>query len=158
MSGIARPGPRARSWPAKTTRGQRARARGTLRPAPRRSGPASIDEARSARYLPIAGYSSLNAAEIVVRLRGLTQADLDCVYEYERSHQARPVVLQAIEARRIELPLPEYDELSEADLLTRLGTVPRNDLEMLRRYEQETKLRSVVLEEMDSRLDRQTAV
>jgi hypothetical protein len=46
--------------------------------------------------LPIARYDSLNAAEVVERLRGLSEVDLARVDAYERKHQNRKTVRDKI--------------------------------------------------------------
>jgi polyhydroxyalkanoate synthesis regulator phasin len=48
---------------------------------------------------PILGYDDLNAAQITKRLTGLTSAQLRKVRDYERRHDARKSVLNAVERK-----------------------------------------------------------
>ncbi len=102
--------------------------------------------------LPIAGYDSLTASEIVTATRGLTQTDLAKVYKYERAHDNRSTVLEAIEPRFVELPIPNYDALSAEDVVARLDALSAEQLKTLRRYESDTKDRKTVIERIDALL------
>ena len=78
------------------------RARAASRPAPR---PAPVREptpptngASPAREtLPIPGYDSLSASQVVERLTGLTPAELDAVRTYEGAHRNRRTILGKID-------------------------------------------------------------
>jgi len=78
------------------------RARPASRPAPR---PAPVREptpptngASPAREtLPIPGYDSLSASQVVERLAGLTPAELDAVRTYEGAHRNRRTILGKID-------------------------------------------------------------
>ena len=107
---------------------------------------------RSASDVPIAGYASLTASDVVSRLQGLTQTDLARVYKYEQSHDARRTVLDAIESRLTDLPIATYDALTVDELTPRLENLSKDELKTLRRYEAETKERISVLEKIDSLL------
>jgi hypothetical protein len=143
MSMVSGSGPRRRSTRAAAAERRRtAHRHQTLR-----SGPAT-----SILDLPIRGYESLSPPEIVVRLRGLTQSDLARIRDYERSHEGRGAILEAIEARQVALPLPEYDDLTVDELAPRLERLSTHDLRVLHSYERDTKLRSVVLDRIESLL------
>ncbi len=122
------------------------------------SGPASavapklprVAAPKRASELPISGYSSLTAADIVVRLQGLTQTDLARVYKYEQGHEGRSTILEAIDSKLIALPIPSYDALTAEELESRLEGLSQSDLKILRRYENDTKARSTILERIDS--------
>lgn len=105
---------------------------------------------RTAKELPIADYGSLNVSEIANRLSGLTQTDLAKVRKYEQAHQNRSTVLEAIDAKLIELPIPTYDALTAEEVVGRLDGLSSDELETLRRYEANTKARSTVLDKIDS--------
>ena len=65
-------------------------------------GRAEADSAIKIRVpvLPIDGYDDLAASEIIARLEGLGEDELEVLHEYESRHQARPEVLAALEERR----------------------------------------------------------
>jgi hypothetical protein len=127
---------------AKTTR----RTSGATRVSPKLP---RVSAPKNASDLPIESYNSLTASEIVTRLTGLTQTDLAIVYKYERAHEARTTILEAIEGRVVALPIPGYDTLTVEELDNRLERLPKDDLKKIRRYESETKARSTVLEKID---------
>ena len=107
---------------------------------------------RSASELPIAGYKSLTASDIVSRLQGLTQTELAKVYKYEQANDARRTILDAIEAKLVDLPIPTYDALNIEELTPRLENLSKDELKTVRRYESDTKARSTVIERIDSLL------
>ncbi len=106
----------------------------------------------AAKDLPIPNYGSLTAAEITGKLAGLTQTDLAKVYKYEQSHDNRRTVLDAIEGKLIELPIPTYDALTAEEIIARLDNLSKDDLKTIHRYESATKSRSTVMEKIDSLL------
>lgn len=105
-----------------------------------------------ANDLPLAGYDSLVADEIVARLTGLTQTELAALLAYEKSNDNRSTVIEAIEGRLVDLPLPTYDSLSVAAILTDLEALDAAALRTLRDYESSTQNRLPVLEKIDSLL------
>jgi hypothetical protein len=102
--------------------------------------------------LPIKSYDSLGVEEIRARLDGLTQTDLARLYGYERAHQDRTIVVEAIEARILDLPIPAYDSLKAPEIIRRLDGLDADDLELLQRYESATKRRSTVISRIESLL------
>lgn len=102
--------------------------------------------------LPLAGYDALVADEIVARLSGLNQTELATLLAYERATDNRSTVTSAIEGRLVDLPLPTYDSLSVAAILTDLETLDEAALRTLRDYEASTHNRLPVLEKIDSLL------
>ncbi len=54
---------------------------------------------RHVPMLPVADYDRLGVEEIAVRLPDLAADDLAVLRDYEAAHEARPAVLQAIDAR-----------------------------------------------------------
>lgn len=107
---------------------------------------------RSAGELPISGYNSLTASEIVSKLKGLTQTELAKVYKFEKAHDDRNTILDAIDSKLIVLPIPTYDALTVDDINGRLEKLSQDDLKTIKRYESETKNRVSVIERVDSLL------
>lgn len=107
---------------------------------------------RSVGQLPIQGYNNLTASEIVAQLRGLTQTDLAKIYKWERAHENRSTILEAIDAKFVDLPIPTYDSLNVDEITTRLEGLSESDLKTIRRYEGDTKQRQTVLDKIDSLL------
>jgi len=50
--------------------------------------------------LAIPGYDTLSASQVVPRLEGLSEAELEAIRHYEESHRARKTVLTRIDQRR----------------------------------------------------------
>ncbi len=105
---------------------------------------------KKASELPIKSYASLTASEIVSELSGLTQTELAKVYKFEKAHENRSTVLDAIEPKFIELPIPTYDALTVDEINSRLDNLESNELKTIRHYEAETKNRSTIIEKIDS--------
>ncbi|HEU4480967.1 MAG TPA: hypothetical protein VFS18_03705, partial [Actinomycetota bacterium] len=102
--------------------------------------------------LPLIGYDSLVAEEIVKRLDGLTQTELAVLYKYERAHDSRSTVLEAIDGKMVELPLPTYDSLLIPAILDDLNGLTRGELATIREYEVRTNNRLPILERIDELL------
>jgi hypothetical protein len=62
-------------------------------PEPGEDGPGPADPLPSTADLPIPGYDSLSASQVVQRLAGLTLAELEAVRAYEQAGRARKTVL-----------------------------------------------------------------
>ena len=107
---------------------------------------------RKASELAIAGYDGLTASEVVAELKGLTQTELAKVYKYERANQNRSTILETLEGRFVELPIPTYDALTVEEINGRLENLSEGDLKTIRRYESETKERTTILDRIDSLL------
>ena len=107
---------------------------------------------KTASELPIASYNSLTASEILSELRGLTQTDLAKVYKFEKAHENRSTILDAIDSKLQVLPIPTYDTLTVEEINGRLEGMSTSDLKTLRRYESDTKNRTTVIERIDSLL------
>jgi hypothetical protein len=141
---------KAKQTVKKTTR--RAQ-KSTRRTAPQTAAqPQRVATPRTASDLPIASYGSLTADEIVSRLSGLTQTDLSKVYKYEKGHENRATVLDAIDRKLVTLPISNYDALNADEIVERLDTLDESELKTIKRYESTTKMRSTVLERIDSLL------
>jgi hypothetical protein len=107
---------------------------------------------RSVKDLPIAGYASLTVGEITSRLKGLTQTDLARIYKFERANESRSTLLETIEGRFVELPIPTYDSLTAEEITERLEKLDPAELKRVRGYEEETKARSTILDKIDALL------
>lgn len=107
---------------------------------------------KNASELPIQGYNSLTASEIVTRLRGLTQTELAKVYKFEKAHEDRATILEAIDSKLIVLPITTYDALTVDEIAARLERLSSEDLKTIKRYESDTKARAGVLDKIDSLL------
>ncbi|HEV2756417.1 MAG TPA: hypothetical protein VG318_11655 [Actinomycetota bacterium] len=107
---------------------------------------------KKASELPIKGYEDLTAAEIVSATKGLTQTELARVYKFERANENRSTVLEAVESRFVELPIPTYDALNVGEITERLEGLSPEELKVVRRYESETKARTTVLDKIDALL------
>jgi len=96
--------------------------------------------------LPIAGYGSKRASDIVSELSGLSQIDLAKVDSYERKAQNRSTILRKIESLRGNEPWPGYDELSVEDIRAAIGEAHADKVDEVRVYERAHKDRSGVIE------------
>jgi len=105
---------------------------------------------KKASDLAIKSYASLTASEIVSELPGLTQTELARVYKWERSHENRRTILDAIESKFVELPIPTYDALTVEEINDRLDKLEVNELKAIRRYEADSKGRVTILDKIDS--------
>lgn len=105
---------------------------------------------KKASELPIKGYAGLTASDIVSELRGLTQTELAKVYKWERAHESRRTILDAIESKFVELPIPTYDALTAEEIVDRLDKLETEEQKTIRRYEADTKDRVTILEKIDS--------
>ena len=114
--------------------------------------PQRVAAPRTASELPIASYGPLTADEIVSRLSGLTQTELSKVYKFEKGHENRATVLDAIDSKLVALPIPTYDALNVDEIVERLDKLDESELKTIKRYEAATKMRSTVLERIDSLL------
>jgi hypothetical protein len=104
---------------------------------------------KKASDLPIKSYASLTAADIVAELRGLTQTELAKVYKWERANEGRSTILDAIESKFVELPIPTYDALTAEEIVERLEGLEANELKTIRRYEADTKDRTTIIDKID---------
>jgi hypothetical protein len=105
---------------------------------------------KTASELPIASYNSLTASEILTELRGLTQTQLAMVYKFEKANEGRATILESIDSRLVPLPIATYDALTVNEISARLASLSPGDLEILRRYEADTKNRTTVLDKIDT--------
>jgi len=132
--------------PKRSTDGQRSEASTPSRS--RRSGGKS--ERRTARtgsdHVPIAGYDGLTAAEIVNRLRALSQRQLGEVERYERRGDSRQTVLNRIASLREAPPWSGYDEATVDDVTKKLSGASAERAKAVRDYERRHRDRKGVME------------
>lgn len=107
---------------------------------------------KNARELAIDDYDNRTAGEIASAAKGLTQTELAKIYKYERANQDRATVLEAIETKFVDLPIPTYDALSADEIVGRLEGLDDGELKKIRRYEAATKARITILDKIDASL------
>lgn len=95
---------------------------------------------------PIAGYDRLSEKEIVARMSGLSQVELAAAESYERSHQARPAVLDKLRYLHTPEPLPDYDTLGPEQIAEALSTADAATIRAVRDYERRFARREQVLQ------------
>jgi ferritin-like metal-binding protein YciE len=130
-----------RAAPPRTKRTASGRAPGGARVKGRPEG-AAVSE----QELPIRGYGSLSADDIVSRLHELSQIDLAKVGSYERSNQNRGEVLSRISELSRQEPWPGYDELSAAEIEAVLGEGDDQRAQDVTAYERTHQNRPEVLQ------------
>ena len=114
-----------------------------------RSTAARAGAAPSVGELPIEKYDEATAQEITSRLNGLTVEELIAVRAYERGHQNRSTILQAIEPKLVELPIVGYDDLTVDEVVGRLSDLSEPELRTIRDYESRTRGRKTILERIE---------
>jgi hypothetical protein len=140
----------ARRTARRTTRTAARRTRQTARQARRVPGVTRVEgEVKGAvageADLPIAGYDSLTADEVVKRLPALGQVDLGKVDAYERKTQNRSTVLERIESLRGDEPWAGYDEQGVADITSRLADADEETRRRVLEHERRHKDRAGVI-------------
>ncbi|MEV0056337.1 hypothetical protein AB0H34_38365 [Saccharopolyspora shandongensis] len=96
--------------------------------------------------LPIAGYDSLTAAEIVQQLPALSQRELHQIEGYETRNRARATILGRIDELRGEEPWRGYDEMTVNEILPRMRSLPPDEQAGLATYERRHKQRRTIIE------------
>jgi hypothetical protein len=85
--------------------------------------------------LPIPGYDDLGAKQLIPQLSHLSQLALAAVEVHERSHQARPAVLNRLRWLSGSEPLPGYDALASDEIVRRLAGADSTTIKAVRSYE-----------------------
>ena len=107
---------------------------------------------RRASDLAIPAYASKTASEIAAETKGLTQTQLAQIYKFEKAHEDRATILEAIESKLVDLPIKTYDDMSVEEIHGRIKRLTEKSLKTLRRYELDTKNRSTVIDRIDQLL------
>jgi hypothetical protein len=105
---------------------------------------------KKASDLPIKSYASLTVSEITSQLKGLTQTELAKVYKWEKANENRSTILESIESKFVDLPIPTYDALTVDEITSRIDGLSQSELKTIRRYENDTKARTTVLDKIDA--------
>ncbi|MQY39647.1 hypothetical protein SRB17_76740 [Streptomyces sp. RB17] len=95
--------------------------------------------------LPIPEYRRLGTKMILDRLPQLAQTDLAMVGAYERSHAARPAVLNRIADLLGPEPWPGYDSMNAGDIRKRLADAGEGLTRRVLDYERRHQARSTIL-------------
>jgi hypothetical protein len=104
-------------------------------------------DSSDAGQLPIPDYDRLGDKEVGGRLRELSQVKLAAVEAHERSHRARPVVLDKLRYMRTSEPLPGYDTLTPEQIIDALAGAHTETVKAVRDYERKFAGRPRVLDE-----------
>jgi len=100
---------------------------------------------RETKSSPIAKYDSLTAAEVVARLRNLSQRELAEVERYEKRHQDRQTVLSRIESLREDEPWRGYDDATVDEVKKKLADADEARAKAVRDYERRHRDRKGVM-------------
>jgi hypothetical protein len=101
---------------------------------------------KSSNAVPIAGYESLSAAQVVARLPSLTQRQLAELERYEKRHESRRTVLNRIESLREREPWRGYDEEKVDQIRKKLADADDDRARRVRDYERRHRDRKGVME------------
>ncbi len=97
--------------------------------------------------LPVPGYDRLDDKQVGRGLHELSQVELGAVETYERSHRARPAVLDKLRYMRMSEPLPGYDALTREQIAEALAGADTETIKAVRAYERKFARRQLVLNE-----------
>ena len=107
----------------------------------------SADPSAASAPPPFAGYERLSTKQVVTSLWEHSQSELAAVETFERANQSREAVLDKLRYMRQPEPLPGYDELSSAEIVTRLGEADLPTIKRVRAYERKFGKRPDILDE-----------
>jgi hypothetical protein len=116
---------------------------------------AALGEGHAVERLPIDNYDELTVDEVTDRLDNLNQDELEQIRDYEAQHKERKTVLEAVDERLQTMPggknfpIDEYNELTADEVTDRLDDMNEEELEQIRRYEEQHRNRKTVLEAVD---------
>jgi hypothetical protein len=96
--------------------------------------------------LSASGYDRLDAKQVTLGLRDRSQAELEEVEGYERSHQNRKPVLDKLRYMRQPEPLPGYDAMPLDELLAAIESTDMATVKKVRGYERKFANRAEVIE------------
>jgi hypothetical protein len=95
--------------------------------------------------LPIRDYDRLDPNRVTEQHR-LSQSELACIEDYERSHRARQEVLDKLRYLRGSEPLRDYDALDATQIAAALTHADVETLSLVREYELKFRRRDGVLD------------
>ena len=102
--------------------------------------------------LPIKDYDRQTAADVVVRLKHLSQRELRTIDAYERKRQNRATITDQIAKLSGDEPWSGYDERSVDAITTRLRDTDADAARAVRDLERARKNRAGVIQAADQRL------
>jgi hypothetical protein len=144
----------SRATSTDTEKATRTRARGESAPAPAKRQARSGAASRDAQ--PIARYDALTAAEVVGRLRALTQSELAKVERYEKRGEGRQTILKRVASLREKEPWRGYDSATVKEVRERLARAKADRVTAVRDYERRHRNRTGVMDAARRRLDDNT--
>jgi hypothetical protein len=139
---------------AKSTEADKApktRARRESAPAPAKRQARSGATSRNDQ--PIARYDALTAAEVVGRLRALTQSELAKVERYEKRGEERQTILKRVASLREKEPWRGYDTATVKEVRERLARAKEDRVTAVRDYERRHRNRTGVMDAARRRLE-----
>lgn len=98
--------------------------------------------------VPFTGYEKLDDKDVVRVLRDHSQAELEAVEVYERSHQNRLRVLDKLRFMRQDEPFPGYDALESKEIVVALGDADLPTVKRVRSYERKFGNRGTILDQV----------
>jgi hypothetical protein len=146
---VPAPGTDASAATARRRRETRSRDESAPKPAP--SKPPRAAKARNEPPLP--RYDSLTAADVVARLRTLSQNELARVERYERGGDGRQTILKRVAALREKEPWRGYDTATVKDVKEKLARAKTERVTAVRDYERRHRNRTGVMDAARRRLD-----
>jgi hypothetical protein len=141
----------SRARPADTGKKATTRARGESAPAPAKRQTRSGGGSRNDQ--PIARYDALTAAEVVGRLRALTQSELAKVERYEKRGDSRRTILKRVASLREKEPWRGYDTATVKEVRERLARAKEDRATAVRDYERRHRNRTGVMDAARRRLE-----
>jgi hypothetical protein len=96
--------------------------------------------------MPIARYESLTAAEVIARLRNLSQRELATVARYEKRHADRRTILDRIGSLQEDEPWRGYDGATVDEIKKKLANADQDRAKAVRDYERRHRDRKGVME------------
>ena len=106
-----------------------------------------------AERLPFRGYDELRVPDILERLPDLSEEELEQVRRYEQAHAAHKGVLDAVQEQLDKRqPLPEYRNLSAAQIMDQVAELDVDQVLKVREYEAAHANRVTVIRAADRRL------
>lgn len=99
--------------------------------------------------LPVEGYDTLTAKEIVAMLDSLQVADLVEIKRYEEAHENRVTVLREVNQRLELMPALDYDHLTVEEVEAKLAGMTDEQLTYLVKYERTHENRVTLLRSLE---------